>query len=49
MSRKEPAPRAVGVAEVIVVLALAIAVTARASHNGVANPRPPTVCAQLRV
>jgi hypothetical protein len=49
MSRKKSHTGPSGVVQVVVSLAIVIAATAGAGHSGVASPRPPTVCAQLRV
>jgi hypothetical protein len=49
MSRKKSRTGLSGVVQVVVSLVIVIAATAGAGHSGVASPRPPTVCAQLRV
>jgi len=46
MSRKPD--RVSGLVQVVVSLAIAITATAGTGHT-VTSPRPPTVCAQLRV
>jgi len=50
MSRKKPNPGSSSLVQVAVSLAIIAAATAgTGQHNGVPSPRPPTVCAQLRV
>jgi hypothetical protein len=49
VSRKKPDPGTSGWVQVVVGLAVTLTVAAGVGHNGVAAPRPPTVCAQLRV
>ena len=49
MSRKKSHTGLSGVVQVVVSLAIVIAAAAGAGHSNVASPRPPTVCAQLRV
>jgi len=51
VSRKTHKPVSSGLVQVVVSLAIisASAATAGTGHNGVPSPRPPTVCAQLRV
>lgn len=51
MSKKRQASGLSGWVQVVVSLAIiaASAATAGTEHNGVPSPRPPTVCAQLRV
>ena len=48
--RKGHSPKLTGLAQVVVSLAIALtAVAGAAMHSDVPSPRPPTVCAQLRV
>ena len=49
MSRKNHEPGLTGWVQVVVGLAIIAAATAGTEHNDVPSPRPPTVCAQLRV
>lgn len=49
MSRKTHKPDCPGWVQVVVSLAIVATATAGTGHNGVPSPRPPTVCAQLRV
>jgi hypothetical protein len=49
VSHKNHDPSSSSWGQVIVILAIAITAATGAGHNGVTNPRPPTVCAQLRV
>jgi hypothetical protein len=49
VAKKKPDPRLSGWVQVVVSLAFVVVATAGAGHNGVPSPRPPTVCAQVRV
>jgi hypothetical protein len=53
MSRKKPNSGSSGLVQVVVSLAIiaasAAATAGTGQQNGVPSPRPPTVCAQLRV
>lgn len=53
MSRKKSSPNpgsnSSGVAQVVVSVAFAVMAAAGVGHNLVPSPRPPAVCAQVRV
>ena len=49
MSRRKRDPNLSGWVQVIVGLTVVVMATAGVGHDIATNPRPPTVCAQLRV